>query len=254
MRRVAEGGADVCLTSVNHFINARQEFGLLSARFIAVVSQRHPVAGLVRADSAALVPADLAGLRLGGGLNNSLTRELLAGLAHRGVEPPRIVEVDYADGPAALGRRDVDVIADFADLVPRTRRQAGGAVRAIPAGAPVYATGLVAADRLSDDAVDHLRAALVEVLEQHQADPSAALDALARRYPDVDPHEALEGWRYAADSIFTGVPVGEMTAEKWAATLEHVTRVHGGASPPAYTVYRESALAATAAVNSTGAH
>lgn len=253
VRRVAEGGADVCLTSVNHYINARREYGDLAARFIAVVSQRHPVAGLVRADSAAVVTADLAGLRLGGSSDNSLTRELIAGLRHLGIEPPAVVEVTYAEAPASLGRGEVDVIADFADLVPRTRRQAGVAVRAIPAGAPVYATGLVAADRLTDDAVGQLRSALIEVLEVHRADPAASLVELARRYPGVDPEEALEGWSYAAESIFTGAPVGDMTAEKWSTTLEHSSNVHGGIAPPAHTVYRKNFLTVNAVAQPTGA-
>lgn len=236
----------MCLTSVNHYVNARREFGDLPARFVAVVSQRHPVAALVRADSPLSAPADLAGRRLGGSLDHGITRELLAGLAHLGVAAPEVVETAYADAPAALGRGDVDLVADFADLVPRTRRQAGVDVRAIRAGAPVYATGLVAADRLDDDVVARLRTALVRSLEEHRRDPAAALDQLAGRYPGVDPEEALEGWSYAAECIFTDVPVGSMTADGWDATLAHVARVHG-ADVPARTVYRSSLLSTSAA-------
>lgn len=231
---------------MNHYVNARRESADLRARFVAVVSQRHPVAALVRADSPLTAPADLAGRRLGGSLDNGITRELIAGLAHRGVAAPEVVETAYGDAPAALGRGDVDLIADFADLVPRTRRQAGVDVRAIAAGAPVYATGLVAADRLDDDAVARLRTALVQSIEEHHRDPAASLDQLARRYPGVDPGEALEGWSYAAACIFTGEPVGSMTAAGWEATLAHVARVHG-AQVPADTVYRSSFLATSAA-------
>lgn len=245
MRRVAEGGADACLTSVNHYVNARREFGDLPARFVAVVSQQHPVAALVRADAPLAAPADLAGRRLGGSLDNGITRELLAGLAHLGVAPPEVVETAYSAAPGALGRGEVDLIADFADLVPRTRRQAGVDVRAIRAGAPVYATGLVAADRLDDDVVARLRAALVQSLEEQRADPSAALDQLARRYPGVDHEDALEGWSYAAASIFTGVPVGQMTAHGWDTTLAHIARVHGWGVRPE-TLYHKSFLTADA--------
>lgn len=241
---MAEGGAEACLTSVNHYVNARHEFGDLPARFVAVVSQRHPVAGLVRADSPFVTPQDLGGRRMGGSMDNGLTRELVAGLEHLGVPSPRVVETSYSDGPAALGRGDVDVIADFADLVPRTRRQAGADVRAIRAGAPVYATGLVVADRVADDEVAHLRAALVAALEEHRKDPEAALGVLADRYPGVDPDDALEGWSYAEECIFTDVPVGAMTAEGWAATAEHVGRVHGR-HVPAETLYRKKFITVT---------
>jgi len=244
----------VCLTSVTHYLSARQQLGDLPARFVGVVSRQHPIAGLVCADSSAAVPADLAGRRLGGSIDNALTRELLAGLAHLGVDPPQVVEVSYSEAPAALGRGEVDVIADFADLVPRTRRQAGTDVRAIRAGAPVYATGLVAADRLDDAVVARLRSALVEALEQHRSDPSAALDELSRRYPEVSPREALEGWAYAAECIFTGAPVGEMTASGWDTTCDHAARAHGWAVPAPTTLYRESFLTASFPRKLTGDH
>jgi hypothetical protein len=235
---VAEGGAEACLTSVNHYVNARHAFGDLPARFVAVVSQRHPIAGIVRADSSFVTPHDLGGQRLGGSMDNALTRELLAGLAHLGVSPPSIVETSYSDAPGALGRREVDVIADFADLVPRTRRQAGVDVHAVRAGAPVYATGLVVADRVGDDEVADLRSALVAALEEHRKDPRAALGVLTQRYPGIDPDDALEGWSYAEECIFTDAPVGGMTAERWATTAEHVARVHGR-PVPAEAFYRE---------------
>lgn len=148
------------------------------------------------------------------------------------------MDIDYADGPHALGQGEVDVLADFADLVPRIRRQAGVDVRAIRAGVPVYATGLVAADRLDDDVVARLRVALTDVLAKHRADPSAALDEFNRRYPGVTAAEALESWTYAAQSIFTGPPVGEMTHAGWEATRNHVERVHGWAVPAASDLYR----------------
>lgn len=242
IRRVADGGADVCLTSVNHYLNARNNFGDLPARFVAVVSQRHPIAGLVRTDTPAHVPADLSALRLGGSREDSLTRELLAGLSHLGVPLPNLVDVSYADAPAALGDGTIDVLADFADLVPRVRRQAGVDVRAIRAGAPVYATGLVAAERLDDEVVAQVRAGLVASVEQQRADPSSAVDELVRRYPEVSADEALEGWAYAQECIFTGVPVGQMSSTGWQDTLQHVNRTHGWPLPAPESVYRPAFL------------
>lgn len=233
IRRVAEDGADVCLTSVNHFVNAAAVLGDLPARFVAVVSQRHPIAALVRSDTPANVPADLSALRLAGSEKDTLTRELLAGLSYLGVPPPTLVDIPYADAPAALQSGAVEAIADYADLVPRVRGQSGVEVRAIRAGAPVYATGLVASDRLDDEVVEALRAAVVEALQQQRADPSLALDELVARYPEVDPADALEGWAYAEQCIFTESPLGEMTAYGWQQTLEHVSRTHGWPVPSA---------------------
>jgi ABC-type nitrate/sulfonate/bicarbonate transport system substrate-binding protein len=230
----------VCLTSVNHYADARHRFGDLAARFITVVSRRHPIAGLVRADSPCSTPADLAGRRLGAARDSGLTRELLAGLALLRMEPPELVEIPYAAAPAALGRGDVDVIADFAELAPPTSRQAGVDVRAIPVGAPVYASGVVAADRLDDDVVVRLRAALADVLEEQRREPSTGLAQLVERYPDVSPQDALESWRLAAQSIYTDAPLTQMTGAGWDRTLEHVARVHGQPPLMTETVRREA--------------
>ena len=252
IRRVAEGGADACLTSVNHYVNAYNGIGQLPARFVAVVSQRHPIAALVRSDSPANVPADLSELRLAGSRKDTLTRELLAGLSYLGTPPPTLVDVPYAEAPAALGKGTVDAVADYADLVPRVRRQGGVEVRAIRVGAPVYATGLVAADRLDDEMVDALRAGLVDSLEQQRADPTVGLDELVARYPEVSPAEAVEGWAYAEECIFTGAPLGEMTAQGWQQTLEHVSRTHGWPVPAADALYRATPASAPLAGSLTG--
>src|SRR5688572_29582351 len=66
VRRVASGGSDFCLTSVAHYLTARARFGDLAARFVSAVVQRHPIAGLVAADSVIRTPSDLSGRRVGG--------------------------------------------------------------------------------------------------------------------------------------------------------------------------------------------
>lgn len=239
--RVAEGALDFCLTSVSHFLRAGRD--ARGARFAAMIVQRSPMAGIVRSDSDLKSPEDLAPRRLGGSQENGLVIEYQAAMAALGLTVSALVPLDYADAPAALGRGDIDVVPDFVDLLPRTRRQAGVPVRAISVGAQVYANGLVAADRLPKDLVKRFRAAIVGALELQRADPRWALGALHDRYPDVDPGEALEGWGLAAGNIFCGEDTGRMEASRWQATLDHVSAAHTMKAPAANAVYRSEFLA-----------
>jgi ABC-type nitrate/sulfonate/bicarbonate transport system substrate-binding protein len=242
VRRVAAGGSEFCLTSVAHYLRARAQWGDLPARYAAVVVQRSPMAGLVRDDSTIATPADLAGARVGGPPDSRLVAEYQAALDHLGLPRAELVAMDYGAAPAALGRGEIDAVADYVDLVPRTRRQAGVAVRAVPFDVPVYSSGLVAADRLPEDVVDRMAAAIVAALERQRKDPEAGVTALLARYPDVDPAEALEGWSLAEPNIFTDDRVGAMDEDRWAATLEFVAGAHGVPVPRPASVYRPERL------------
>lgn len=242
VRRVAAGGSDFCLTSVTHYLRARAQSGDLAARYVAMVVQRDPIAGLVAADSPLEQPSDLSGRRLGGPVTSGLVAEYQAGLEFLGLERSELVPVDYGKAPAALGRGEVDVVADYADLVPRTRRQAGVEVRAVRLDLPVYSSGLVAADRLPGDVVDRMAEALAAALQRQREEPEEGLDALLRRYPDVDPSEAIEGWELGEQNIFTEDPIGTMDADRWAATIDFVARAHHLPAPPPETVYRPERL------------
>lgn len=224
VRRVADGGADYCLTSVAHLLSARARYGSLPARYVAVVVRHSPIAGIVPVGSDATAPADLAGLRVGGPADGRLLAEYRTALAARGVARPPVVPIDYGDAPAALGRGEIDVVPDFADLVPRVRRQSGVDVRAVRVGLPVYSSGLVAADRKPREQVERMRAAIAAALTHQRRNPSAGLGALRRRYPTVDPGDAVEGWTLAVPTIFTGEQPGSMTAETWEASLRHYGR------------------------------
>lgn len=241
---MAAGGADFCLTSVTHFLRARAQSGALAARFVAVVTQRHPMAGLVRADSSLAAPADLTGRRVGGPADSALVAEYQAGLRWLGLGPSVLVPVAYSEAPAALGRGEVDIVPDFADLVPRTRCQAGVPVRAVPLGVEVYGSGLVAADRVPPDVVERMRAVLATTLVRQREDATAGLAQLDARYPEVDPADAVEGWRLVEPNIFTGVEPGSMEARRWADTIAWTAAAHGFEPPEPHTVYRpELALA-----------
>lgn len=247
VRRVAAGGADFCLTSVTHFLRARAQSGALAARFVSVVVRRSPMAAFVAADSPLATAADLGGRRLGGPPDSGLVAEYRAGLAALGLDPPVLVSLDYAAAPAALATGEVDAVCDFVDLLPRVRRQAGVPVRAVPLGLDVYSSGLVAADRLAADVVTRMQAAVAAALERQRLDPAAGLAELARRYPEADPAEALEGWWLAEPNIFTdGAPAGTSDPAGWAATVAHLATAHGLPAPAPQTVYRRELIGANA--------
>jgi NitT/TauT family transport system substrate-binding protein len=244
VRRVAAGGSDFCLTSVAHYLKARYQSGALAARYAAVVVQRDPIAGLVAAGSAITTPAQLAGARLGGPADSGLVAEYQAGLEALGLARSVLVPLDYGKAPEALGRGEVDAVADYVDLVPRTRRQAKVPVRAVQLGLPFYSSGLVAADRLSDELVGTMCDAIAAALERQREDPGAGVASLLERYPDVDPAEALEGWALGEPNIFTDAPVCAMDADRWAATIDFTARAHRWPAPSPETVYRPERVGA----------
>lgn len=238
IQRVAEGGADFCLTSVAHYLKARARFGDLPARFVAMVVQRSPMAALVAAGSPFTQPADLPGARLGGPADGGMVLEYQASLRRLGLGPSQLVPMDYREAWTALADGRVDAVADYVDIQPRLRRLAGIEVRAVPFGLDVYSSGLVAADRLSDERVAGMRDALVAALETQRAHPADGMDALLRRYPDVAPEAALEGWSLIEPYIFTDAPAGSMDAERWADTIEFAASAHGLPAPAPESVYR----------------
>lgn len=238
IRLVARADAEFCLTSVLHYLVARDEEDLLPARFVAVVGQRSPMAGLVAADSPLHAPADLGGRRVGGPPEGRLLVEYRACLARRGIAEPTVVACDYGQAPAALGRGEIDVVPDFADLLPRTRRQAGIDLRAVPIGAEVYASGVVAGDHVDHEVAVRMREAVAAALARQRHAPDNGLDVLRQRYPGVDADEAVEGWRLVEAAIFTGAPVASMQPERWQASVEHYTAGHDLAAPDPTTTYR----------------
>jgi NitT/TauT family transport system substrate-binding protein len=238
VQRVADGGADFCLTSVAHYLNARARYGDLPARFAAIVVQRSPMAALVAAGSSIATPADLSGRRLGGPAAGGMVLEYQAALDRLGLGRSELVDLDYREAWTALAEGRVDAVADYVDIQPRLQRLSGIDVRAVPFGLDVYSSGLVAADRLSDERVTDMRAALVAALEAQRAAPEAGVDALVRRYPEIEPAAALEGWSLVEPYIFTDVPAGSMDPERWADTVAFSASAHGIAAPDPQSVYR----------------
>ncbi len=239
VRRVAQGDADFCLTSVNHYLTARAQTGDLAARFVAVVVQRSPIAAIVADDAEIQSRSDLAGRRIAGPPDGRLVAEYEAALVTQGIGASVLVPTAYAEAPAALARGEADAVPDFADLVPRVRRQAGIAVRAVPVGLDVYASGLVAGDRVPAELVERMRESIVAALELQRDDPKAGLSELVHRYPGVDPADALEGWALVEPNIFTGARPGSMNPSRWQETLTYACTTHRLPLPAPETVYRQ---------------
>ena len=240
--RVADGGADFCLTSVAYFVKARAQRPDVPARFAAVITQRHPMAAVVLEDSPIAAIEDLPRARVGGHGHGGLVSEYLGALAHLGIARPEVVaDVSYDDAPAALRDRTIDVMGDFVDLQPKLRHIAGP-VRALPFGIDVYANGLVAADRLPLELVERMRTAVCEALTQHAAEPELAVDALVARYPNTNPDDALEGWHLIEPLIFTDRALGAMTEDGWQRSLQYAAGVHNVPVPGTETAFRPEML------------
>jgi NMT1/THI5 like len=244
IRSVAHGELDFCITSVAHFLHAC-DGRPIGARFVAMFVQQSPIAGLVAEDSDLQHASHLPGHPLGGPDGSGLVVEYQEALAARGLESSVLVDMDYAVAPAALGRGEVEIVPDFCDLVPRTRRQAGIRVRAIPIGGEIYSSGLVAADRIPLDVVTALRSAMCTGLQRQRADPQWGLGALCERYPTAIAEDALEGWAIVAPRIFSGAPVGRMEAGRWSDTIRRLSRAHALGAPLPEGVYRPECLAVT---------
>ena len=222
VRRVAAGAADFCVTGVYYFLAAAEP----GARFASMIAQRSPLAAIVRADAAIHGPADLAGRRVSEGKLTWLVDEYASALRGRGIEPNERVVVDPAAPHLALKRGEVDAAASWVDAVPVLRDRAEVALRAVPIGPDVYTTGIVAADRVPPPVVGRMQAAVAAALEAQRADPTAGLDELARRYPDIDPGAALEAWTLLEPYVFGPPGPGAIDEERWRRTLAHAAATH----------------------------
>ncbi len=239
--RVAAGGADFCLTGVTYYLFARREAGSgLAARFVAVVHQRSPLAAIVAAGSDIAQPENLAGRRLARSKATGwLPDELVATLAERGIASPEIVPVPYGGPPHALASGTVDIMATFLDTTSQQQPTSGISTRAIHLGREIYASGLVAGDRVPDDVVDRMVRAVRAAFEMQQRQPEGGVEQFCLRFPETAPERARETWDLLSPFVFAGPPVGSMEEDRWAETIGWLADVHS-LSVPGGAVYRAS--------------
>lgn len=239
---VAAGEVDFALTSVAFLLAAQDRAqGRLAARFAAISHRRSPLAALVVADSDLQAPQDLAGASAASWTMTWFTPEYEGALAHMGVGRPVIVETP-GDPDAALERGQVDVIPIWADMAQKYGK-GGTAVRAIPLEVDVYASGLVAADRLPLELVTRMRDAFVAGYDLQLEQPELGIAAFRRRFPDISEQHIRTNWSVFERYAFGDGPPGSMDPGRWAATIDYTAATHGLMRVAGERVYRPELIA-----------
>jgi ABC-type nitrate/sulfonate/bicarbonate transport system substrate-binding protein len=238
---VAEGEADFALTSVAYLLAGQTAAGgQLAARFAAVFHQRNPIAALVAGDSRLRSPEHVLGPRVAA-TGSWFIQELEGVLAHMGLPAATVVEAPR-DVVAALDDGRLDVIPGWVDMSPSYSRE-GLEIRAIPLEAEAYATGLVAADRLTLELVARMRDALAAGYELQREHPELGIEALRRRVPAISEAHLSTAWSVFEPYAFGGPEPLAMDAERWQRTIDYTTATHALPRLPAEQVYRPELLA-----------
>lgn len=237
IRAVAAGRYDACLTSVAHFLKAKQEDPALEARFVFMVTRLPHMAVFAVTDRPARNGRpvasfeDLDGAVFIGPVGSGFEREYQALMRHLSLSGGPAVDMSYGRALKGLMAGEGDVTADHLDLMPRfasAARRAGVRIKALPfyeAGLDHYGSGLVVGDRWIEDRGDAISALLDatrEALIATRHDPLGGLAALQRRLPGVDAERALQGWTAGEPLIFvdgSDEHVGEMNEATWERTL-----------------------------------
>ena len=231
VRMLAGGAGDFLLTATLYHLQALAEDGTLPVRAVGLLHRRSPVAALVRADSDVATAADVAGRRLGtpaGTQMGWLAAELQASLQEAGLGRAEVVDMNYREAYAAIARGEIDLIANFADLLPIDQARAGTPLRAVPVGGDVHTSTVLAADSVPGEIVARFLAAAAASFERQRQDPGRGVEALRARYPDVEPEVAVDTWRRLEPYAFAAGagPVGGMETEGWERTLRWYAQTH----------------------------
>jgi NitT/TauT family transport system substrate-binding protein len=249
VKLLADGAGDFLLTASLYHLQALALLGPTPVHAVGVLHRRNPVAALVRVDSGITSPADLGGRRLGapvGAQMGWLAVELQAWLDAAGVHPAEIADMDYPSAFAALGRGEIDAVADLADLLPIDRRRARTPLRAVPVAPDVdlYTSAVLANDAVPAELVDRFVRAAAASFDRQRADPGRGVPELVAMYPEVDPEAAAETWLALEPYAFAGGTgaVASMDAQGWARTLDWLARAHGVPAVPVDQVVRAERL------------
>ncbi|HEX2027984.1 MAG TPA: ABC transporter substrate-binding protein [Nitriliruptorales bacterium] len=223
---VAAGGADFGLTAVLYLHQELAADRGLGVRFVGGLHRRHPIAALVREDSPVAQPGDLPGRTAADWSLRFMAPEYAAALGRLGLDRPRFVRLDDgADPSEAVRAGQVEVIPTWVDTLPvRTRH--GVALRAVPVGGDICASGLVAADRVPEEVAGRMRDALAAGLVLQREDPRVGVVAFAER--TGLPHDYVaQGWALFEPCAGEGPSPLTMTAAEWERTVASTAAVHG---------------------------
>lgn len=233
---LAAGGGDFGLAPIVYYLQAWAQEGDLPVRYVLPVHKRNSIAGLVRADSSLSVAADLQDQMVGGPVGGAglgwLMTEYGAAMLDAGLRPSPVVAMAYSEAIDALGEGRIDAVPNLAELLPLVQRRAGVPLRAIPLGARVYSSGLLAADSVSAEVVTAMQAAVATTLERQRVEPTRGCDELVGRYPDVRPDDAVESWSRLEPFVFVGnEKAASASSECWHRSMRYTAAVHGVPSP-----------------------
>ena len=242
-KAIASGYADFALSGVAYLLAAQTELdGRLPVRFVSVAHQRNPITAIVRADCDLHEPADLAGRRAASWSIPWFTREYAGALDHMGIGAPQIVECgENIDEALASGR--IDVMPTWMEMT-LYHRKPGYAIRTIPLDIDVYATGLIAADRLPDELVRRVRDVFAAGYDLYRERPELGIAGFQRQYPDVDEDHIHRNWALFEPNAFHGGEPGAMDAERWRTTIAYTAATHGLAPIAGERFYRPELLRA----------
>lgn len=240
---LAAGGGEFGLAPIIYYMQALAEEGDLPVRYIAPVHKRNSIAGLVRADSSLNVAADLEDRMVGGPVGGAglgwLMTEYGAAMVDAGLRSPRVMAMAYPEAINALREGRIDAVPNLAELLPLVQRRAGVPLRAIPFGASVYSSGLLASDSVSADVVASMQAAVAATMERQRVEPTRGWDELVRRYPDVHPDDAVDSWRRLEPFVFVGdEQPGRASGDGWDRSLHYTAAVHGLSPPQTSSTWR----------------
>ena len=232
VKLLADGGGDFLLTATLYQLQALADSDELPARAVGVLHQHSPVSALVSADSEIVVPADVVGRRMGAPVGTQmgwLGVELQASLRAAGLGETDVVDMSYREAYAALARHEIDLIANFADLLPIDERRAGMPLRAVPVGPDVYTSAVLAADVVPSEVVERFVMAAAASFVRQRQEPERGVEALRSRYPDIDPGVAVDTWLRLEPYAFAGGGgvVAGMDGAGWERTLGWAASTHG---------------------------
>lgn len=244
VKAVADGRADAAFTSIAYFLSAQSEAGgALPARFAAVCHRRSQIAALVAAESGIDQPAHLAGRLATARTFPWIVHEYEAALERLGIDASMISDAPRDGDPSeALARGEIEVIPTIIDMLP-VHARTGGPQRAIPLDIEVYGSGLVAAARLPLELVQRLLDAVGEGFELQRAQPQVGIEAYRRRFPRISDEHVRSSWSIFERYASAGPGLGAMDAERWQATIDYTSAVHGLPAVAPESVYRPELLA-----------
>lgn len=236
--RIAAGEAELGLTATLYFLRSQAgSADELPARFVMPLHQRDPIAGLVRDDSDLVTPDDLADRSVARWGLAFMTDAYTWALARRNAKPSQVVPVE-GDPSAALRDGTVDVVPSWAETIP-VRSYAGVTVRAIPFETEGYASGLIAADTVSDDVVARVREALVAAFTLQREHPRVGVEPFCERYPHIPPADAFDNWdKFVPFGFSKASQARAVDPHRWTATVADTVAAHELPAVDAERLYR----------------